>query len=76
MIDKGVPEVCLFQLNGIKNISVQLWHATSNILIQKSTVCEGCSISSRPKVEADVLFNYLARVQIYLLAEYTASLKL
>ena len=30
---------------------------------------------ARPKVEADVLYN-LARVQIYSIDEYTASLKL
>ena len=60
-----------------KNISVQLWHASSNMQIQKSTVYEGCSISSLPKVEADVLYSCnLAREQIYSIDEYTASLKL
>ena len=33
-----------------KNISLQLWHASSNMQIQKSTVYEGCSVSPRPKV--------------------------
>ena len=60
-----------------KNVSVQLWHASSNMQIQKSTKYEGCSVSSRPKVEADVLYRYnLARVQIYSIDEYTTSLKL
>ena len=64
MIEKGVPEICLFQANGIKK-DVQLWHASSNMQIQKSTVYEGCSVSSLPKVEADVLYNFnFARVQI------------
>ena len=54
MINKGVPEICLFQSNGIKH-SVQLWRASSNMQIHKSTVYEGCLISSRPEVEADVL---------------------
>ena len=34
MIDNGVPEICLFQLNDIK----ALWHASSNMQIHKSTV--------------------------------------
>ena len=60
-----------------KNISVQLWHASSNMQIHKSAVYEGCSISLQPKVEADVLYNCnLARVQIYSIDEYTKSLKL
>ena len=46
----------LISIEWHKNISVQLWYAPSNTQIQKSTVYEGCSISSRPKVEADV-FN-------------------
>ena len=58
-------------------ISVQLWHASLNLQILKSTVYEGCSISSRPKVEADVSHSCnFARVQIYSIDEYTASLKL
>ena len=40
-----------------KNISVQLWHASLNMQIHKSTVYEGCSISFRPKVEADGLYQ-------------------
>ena len=60
-----------------KDISVQLWHASSNKQIQTSTVYEGCSICSRPKVEADVLRSCnLARVQIYSIDEYAASLNL
>ena len=54
-----------------KNIYVQLWHVSLSILTQKSTVYEECSISSRPKVKADVLYN-LALEQI----KYTAILKL
>ena len=50
-----------------KKISVQLWHASSNMQIHKFTVCKGCSISLQPKVEADVLYNCnLARVQLWL----------
>ena len=60
-----------------KNTSVQLWHASSNMQIHKSTVYEGSSVSLQPKVEADVLYNCnLARVQIYSIDEYTESLKL
>ena len=60
-----------------KNLSVQLWHASSNMQIHKSTVYEECSISSRPTVEAYVLYSCnLVRVQIYSIDEYTASLKL
>ena len=60
-----------------KNISVQLWHASSNMQIHKSTVYEECLISLQPKVEADFLCScYLARVQIYSVNEYTESLKL
>ena len=44
-------------------ISVQLWHASSNMQIHKSTVYEGYSISSRPTVEVLYSCN-LARVQI------------
>ena len=45
--------------------------------IHKSTVYEGCLISSRPKVEADVLYSCkLARLQIYSIDENTESLKL
>ena len=74
MIEKGVPEICLFQSNGIKTF---LWHASSNMQIEKSTVYKGCSINSRPKVEADILYSFnLVRVQIYSIDEYTASLKL
>ena len=67
----------LISIEWHKNISVQLWHASSNKQIHKSTVYERCSISSRPKVEADVLYSCnLARVQIYSMDEYTKSLKL
>ena len=45
--------------------------------IHKSTVYEGCLISLRRKVEADVLFSCkLARLQIYSTDENTESLKL
>ena len=45
--------------------------------IHKSTVYEGCLISSRPKEEADILYSCkLARVQIYTINENTESLKL
>ena len=60
-----------------KNISVQLWCASSNMQIHKSTVYEGCSISLQPKVEADVPYSCnLACEQIYSIDEYTESLKL
>ena len=40
-----------------ENISVQLWLASSKVQIYKSTVYERCSIRSRPKVDADVLYS-------------------
>ena len=40
-----------------KTFLSKLRHASSNMQIQKSTVDEGCLISSRPKVEADVLYS-------------------
>ena len=55
----------------------KLWHASLNMQIHKSTVYEGCLISSRPKVEADVPYSCkLARLQIYSIDENTESLKL
>ena len=67
----------LISIEWHENIFVQLWHVSSNIQIQKSTVYERCSISSRPKVEADVLYACnLALVQIYSIDEYTGSLNL
>ena len=45
--------------------------------IHKSTVYEGCLLSSRPKVEADVRYSCkLVRLQIYLIDENTESLQL
>ena len=45
--------------------------------IHKSAVYEGCLISSRPKVEVDVLYSCkLERLQIYSIDENTESLKL
>ena len=77
MIDKRRSRDMLILIEWHKNISVQLWHASSNMQIHKSTVYEGCSISLQPKVEADVLCNCnLARVQIYSLDEYIESMKL
>ena len=78
MIDKGIPALDMrISVEWHKNISVQLWHALSNMQIHKSTVYEGWSISSHPKVEANVLYSCnLACVQIYSIDEYTASLKL
>ena len=59
------------------NNSIQLWHASSNMQIHKSTVYEGFSISLQPKVEADALYNCnLVPVQIYSIYEYTEGLKL
>ena len=67
MIEKGVM---LISVEWHKNISVQLWHASSNKQIQKSMVYEVCLISLRPKVEAAVLFSCnLARVQVYSIDE-------
>ena len=49
-------------------ISIE-WH--------KNIVYQGCSISLRPKVEADVPYSCnLTHVQVYSIDEYTASLKL
>ena len=78
MIEKGVPEICLFQSNGKKTFLSNCGMYRHIIMqIQKSTVYEECSISSGHKVVADVLYSCnLAGVQIYLLDEYmyTASL--
>ena len=62
-----------------KNISVQTVACMhrQNMQIHKSTVYEGCLISSRPKVEADVLYICKsARLQIYSIDKNTESLKL
>ena len=62
-----------------KNISVQTVACIVKHQINKSnsTVYEGCLISSRPKVEADVLYSCkLARLQIYSINGNTESLKL
>ena len=67
----------LISIEWHKNISVQQWHASSSMQIHKSTVYEGCLISSQPKVEANDLYSCkLARVQIYSINENTKSLKL
>ena len=58
MIDKGVPEICLFQSIGIKTfLSNCDMHRIVKHADPQSTVYEGCSISLQPKVEADVLYT-------------------
>ena len=47
----------LISIEWHKNISVQQWHASSSMQIHKSTVYEECLVSSRPNVEADVLYS-------------------
>ena len=60
-----------------KTFLSELWHASSNMQIHKSTGYKGCLISLRPKVEDDVLYSCkLARLQIYSTDENTESLKL
>ena len=77
MIDKGVPEICLFQSNDIKTFLSNSGMHCQACRSTKATVYEGCLISSRPKVEADVLYSCkLVRVQIKSVNENTASLKL
>ena len=56
-----------------KNISVQ----AVACIVKHADPREGCLISSRPKVETDVLYSCkLVRLQIYSINENTESLKL
>ena len=60
-----------------KNISVKIVACIVKHADPQITVYEGCLISSRPKVEADVLYSWkLACLQIYSIDENTESLKL
>ena len=76
VIDKFMPEICLFQLNGIKHFCPAVACIVKHTDPQINSV-RGCSISSQLEVKVDVLCCcYLIRVQIYSINEYTASVKL
>ena len=67
----------LISIERQKPISVQTVAWIVKHADPQSTVYEGCLISSRPEVKADVLHSCkLARLQIYSINENTESLKL
>ena len=66
----------LILIEWYKNISVQTVAYIVKHADQQSTVYERCLISSRPKLEAGVLYSCkLARLQIYSIDENTENLK-
>ena len=66
MIDKGVPGICLFQSNDIKAFLSNSGLASSSMHRSAKQCTRGCLTSSRPKVEAAILYSRkLARGQIY-----------